>query len=148
MAGSDRSTVDAMTFRISHDHIGLSVPAAELEATIEWYGDKLGFTVARRFDLHGTTFVFLTAGDATIELMSGATDRQPPTEDVLTSMNPARLHHFALSVDNLDTATADLSTKGVSLIGGPMDVAPINQRLAFITDNLGNIIELTASTHR
>ncbi|MFD8533737.1 hypothetical protein ACFV0L_40640 [Streptosporangium canum] len=29
----------------------------------------------------------------------------------------------------------------VALIGGPMEVAAIGQRIAFITDNLGNIIE-------
>jgi predicted enzyme related to lactoylglutathione lyase len=57
-------------------------------------------------------------------------------------MDPARLHHFCIAVDDLDAAVADLRDRGVSLIGGPMHVAQIGQRLAFITDNLGNIIEL------
>jgi len=36
----------------------------------------------------------------------------------------------------------ELLALGVWLIGGPMDIDDIKQRIAFITDNLGNIIEL------
>ncbi|WP_181663403.1 VOC family protein [Actinomadura madurae] len=131
-----------MSISFSHDHVGLSVTAEDLDATVQWYATKLGFTVDRRFDIHGTTFVFMVRGDVKIELMAGASSRQAPTENVLASMDPSRLHHFCLAVEDLDAAVSELAGRGVDLIGGPMDVADIGQRIAFITDNLGTIIEL------
>jgi predicted enzyme related to lactoylglutathione lyase len=59
-------------------------------------------------------------------------------------MDPSRLHHFCLAVNDLDDATAQIEATGVALIGGPMDIEDIGQRIAFITDNLGTIIELTS----
>ncbi|MEV6965116.1 VOC family protein [Hamadaea sp. NPDC051192] len=137
-----------MSLSLTHDHVGLSVTADDLDATVTWYATKLGFTVDRRFDAHGTTFVFLISGTVKIELLAGAATRQGPTDDVLTSMDPARLHHFCLGVDDLDATVALLRDRHVELIGGPMDVAAIGQRIAFVTDNLGNIIELTEPNTR
>lgn len=132
-----------MTIRISHDHVGLSAHPHDLDATLEWYSSRLGFTVEEQFESHGTTFTFIVSGDAKIEVMTGATQRQQMTTDVFSSMDPARLHHFCLAVDDLDAAITQLGDQGVALIGGPMHVEAIGQRIAFITDNLGNIIELT-----
>jgi predicted enzyme related to lactoylglutathione lyase len=131
-----------MSISFSHDHVGFSVTADDLDATIEWYSSKLGFSVDQRFESHGTTFVFIVSGDVKIELMAGASSRQAPTDNVLTSMDPSRLHHFCLAVADLDAAISRLNDRGVHLIGGPMQVTDIGQRIAFITDNLGNIIEL------
>lgn len=131
-----------MSVSFSHDHVGISVTAEDLDTTIEWYSSKLGFTADQRFDSHGMTFVFLRNGNAKIELMAGAAIRQAPTDDVLTSMDPSRLHHLCLAVEDLDAAISQLGDQDVELIGGPVEIAEIGQRIAFITDNLGNIIEL------
>lgn len=131
-----------MSISFSHDHIGISVTSDDLDTTVEWYSSKLGFTVDRRFDSHGTTFVYIVSGDVKIELLAGASNRQAPTDDVLTSMDPSRLHHFCIAVEDLDATVSQLRDLDVRLIGGPMEVAEIGQRIAFITDNLGNIIEL------
>ena len=64
-----------MTFTFSHDHVGITVTPQDLDATIAWYSRNLGFTVDQRFESHGTTFVYLTAGDAKIELLAGASQR-------------------------------------------------------------------------
>lgn len=132
-----------MTFAFSHDHVGITVTPPDLEATIAWYSRNLGFRVDRRFEAHGTSFVYLTAGDAKIELLAGAADHGPATDNILTSMNPGRLHHFCLAVADLDAAVAQLLALDVPLIGGPMDLPQIGQRAAFVTDNVGTIIELT-----
>jgi predicted enzyme related to lactoylglutathione lyase len=132
-----------MTISITDDHIGFSVTAEDLEPTIEWYESKLGYKVDQRFQAHGTTFAFLVCGSSKIELMAGAMMRQAPTNDVLSSMDPARLHHFCLAVEDLDAAISELAENGVELIGGPMEIDEIAQKIAFIPDNLGNIIELT-----
>jgi predicted enzyme related to lactoylglutathione lyase len=134
-----------MTVSIVHDHVGITVTPNDLDATIAWYGSHFGFTVDKQFTSHGTTFTFLVSGDAKIELLAGASNRPAAAVDnVLTSMDPSRLHHFCLAVDDLDDAIAQLQAAGVPLIGGPMEIADIGQRIAFITDNLGTIIELTS----
>ncbi|GGP90191.1 putative enzyme related to lactoylglutathione lyase [Actinomadura coerulea] len=58
-------------------------------------------------------------------------------------MDPARLHHFCLAVPDLDAVVSELRDLGVALLGGPMAVAEIGQRVAFLTDNPGNIINRT-----
>ena len=132
-----------MTFTFSHDHVGITVTPQDLDATIAWYSRNLGFTVDKRFQSHGTTFVYLTAGDAKIELLAGASDRGgAPPGNVLTSMDPSRLHHFCLAVADLDAAIARLLELDVPLIGGPMEIPEIGQRIVFITDNVGTIIEV------
>ncbi|WP_432837820.1 VOC family protein [Dactylosporangium sp. CA-092794] len=132
-----------MTFTFSHDHVGISVTQADLDATIAWYSRNLGFAVERRFESHGTAFVYLFSGDVKIELLAGASNRGRATGNVLTSMDPARLHHFCLAVADLDAAVSRLGALDVPLIGGPMDIAETGQRIAFVTDNVGTIIELT-----
>ncbi|MFB4278522.1 MULTISPECIES: VOC family protein [unclassified Nonomuraea] len=134
-----------MAITFSHDHVGISVTPEQLDATIQWYASKLGFALQQRFDSHGTTFAFIVSGGVKIELLAGASRRhEAPAEDVLASMDPERLHHFCLAVEDLDATVSQLRDSDVPLIGGPMDVAAIGQRIAFVTDNLGNIIELTA----
>jgi methylmalonyl-CoA epimerase len=132
-----------MTTAFAHDHVGITIRPEDLDATIEWYSAHLGFRVDRSFESHGMTFTFLVCANAKIELLTGASRRTAVIDDVLTSMDPARLHHICLAVQDLDAAIAQLEANGVSLIGGPMDVADIGQRIAFITDNVGTIIELT-----
>ena len=100
-----------MTFAFSHDHVASPFTPQDLDATIAWYSRNLGFTVDQRFESHGTTFVYLTAGDAKIELLAGASDHGgAPADNVLTSMDPSRLHHFCLAVADLDAAVAGSSS--------------------------------------
>lgn len=135
-----------MTFTFSHDHVGITVTQEDLDATIAWYSRNLGFTVEQRFEAHGRTFVFLTAGDVKIELLAGASDRgAAPTDNVLTSMATSRLHHFCLAVADLDAAVSRLLELDVPLIGGPMEIPATGRRIAFVTDNVGTIIELSAA---
>ncbi|WP_149257328.1 VOC family protein [Actinomadura sp. K4S16] len=131
-----------MSISLSHDHVGITLTPEDLDATIAWYSRTLGFTVERRFETHGMTFAFLVHGDVRIELMAVASDRRAPAGDILSSMNPARLHHFCLAVADLDAVVTDLRDLGVRLLGGPMTIEEIGQRVAFVSDNLGNIIEL------
>jgi catechol 2,3-dioxygenase-like lactoylglutathione lyase family enzyme len=132
-----------MSFTFSHDHVGITVTPQDLDTTIAWYSRNLGFAVDQRFESHGTTFVYLTAGAVKIELLAGASNRgEAPADNVLTSMDPSRLHHLCLAVADLDAAASRLLELDVPLIGGPMEIPEIGQRIAFVTDNVGTIIEL------
>jgi len=125
-----------------HDHVGISVIA--VDAAVEWYSQRLDFIMQRRFETHGLTIAFLTHGNAKLELLGGgATESSPAVTDVADSLNPARLHHFCIAVDDLDATLEELRTRGVTTLGEPFDVPPIGQRVAFINDNAGNVIEIT-----
>lgn len=134
-----------MQHAFAHDHVGLSLTSDHLDTTIDWYTNKLGFTVDQRFEVHGTTFVFLASKDIKIELLAAASHRQEATvENIFASLDRERLHHFCMAVEDLDATLSWLGERDVQPVGAPMDVHEIGQRIAFITDNLGNIIELTA----
>jgi catechol 2,3-dioxygenase-like lactoylglutathione lyase family enzyme len=127
---------------LTHDHVGLSV--IDLEATIEWYSTKLDFAIERRFSVGDLAFAFLTNGNAKLEILGGAhSNQQPPITDIVGSLNPERLHHFCVAVDDLDAALTELRARDVHVIGEPMNAEVIGQRVAFVTDNSGNVIELT-----
>jgi predicted enzyme related to lactoylglutathione lyase len=64
-------------------------------------------------------------------------------DDIVASLDPARLHHVCMAVEDLDATLSELRERDVHAVGEPMDVAEIGQRIAFITDNCGTIIELT-----
>jgi catechol 2,3-dioxygenase-like lactoylglutathione lyase family enzyme len=54
------------------------------------------------------------------------------------------LHHFCIAVDDLDTTVTELRRRGVNFLGEPFVVEQIGRRLVFLTDNAGNMIELSA----
>jgi catechol 2,3-dioxygenase-like lactoylglutathione lyase family enzyme len=133
-----------MPLTFSLDHAGLSLTAANLDATIRWYTSKLDFVVERRFETRGISFAFITHQGIRIELVGAASNsRHAPINDIAASHDSERLHHFCLAVEDLEATLADLHERDVHPINGPMEVAEIGQRIAFITDNCGNIIELT-----
>ena len=130
-----------MAIAFKHDHVGISV--TDVDTAVEWYSQKLEFSIQHRFEAHGLTIAFLTHGNARLELLSGATETSPAVTDVANSLNPARLHHFCIAVDDLDATLEELRTRGVTTLGEPFDVPPIGQQVAFINDNSGNVIEIT-----
>jgi predicted enzyme related to lactoylglutathione lyase len=54
-----------------------------------------------------------------------------------------RLHHVCLSVSDLESTLKDLADRDVLVFAGPMLIDQIGQRIAFVRDNVGTIIELT-----
>ena len=54
-------------------------------------------------------------------------DRTP----IVASLSPARLHHFCIAVADLEATLEDIRSRDV--IGKPVDLAVIRQRVAFTT---------------
>lgn len=76
-----------------------------------------------------------------IELMAaGASTRETGHHNVFTSTGPSRPHHFCVAADDLGQATSALAERGVTLVGGSMEVAELGQYIACITGDLGNLI--------
>ena len=130
-----------MTFR--HDHVALRV--ADYAATVRWYTDKLDFQVDREWPFADMQLAYLSNGTAKLELLGGAA---PAAQEHVTALDATfgaeRLHHFCLAVDDLDAIVAELAQREVPLLGEPFVVEEIGRRLAFLEDNAGNLIELSA----
>ena len=104
----------------------MSIKVGDTEAAVRFYRDVLGLTVrSDRPDL-GFGGAWLDAGGQQVHLVEGAT---PPDEG----------QHFAVLVDNLGTAIADLRSRGVA-VSDPIPIAAAQQ--AFVNDPDGNLIEL------
>ena len=118
-------------------HWGISVP--DLDASIAWYGEMLGFSEERRFDIPSARAkaAILRHGELAIELfeVEGASplaaERQIPNQD----LKAHGIKHVALAVEDRDRLLDQLAARGVDVI-----FRGING--AFILDNAGNIIEL------
>jgi catechol 2,3-dioxygenase-like lactoylglutathione lyase family enzyme len=131
-----------MPFTLRNDHVGISV--TDVEATIHWYTEKLDFEVERRFSVNNLSFAFLTHDTVKLEILGGATTNETPEiTDIVASLDPARIHHFCVAVDDVDATLDELRSREVNIVGEPFDVDVIGQRVAFITDNSGNVIEIT-----
>lgn len=129
-------------FELKPHHLGISV--ADIEASIAWYGEMLGFTLVKRHTLEAVPaeIAFLSHGDFSIELFEvpGAAplpeDRRYPNRDLLTHGTK----HMALAVQNMREVMDVLKQRDVDIA---MDVTMVEQTaIAFIRDPTGNLIEL------
>lgn len=133
---------ETATIKLTPHHLGISVP--ELEASITWYRDMLGFSVAKRMtlDVVPAKIAFLNHGDFYIELfeIEGAAplpeDRRYPDQDIRTHGTK----HIAFAVQDVHEFINELKKRGVDIA---MDVNMMeNKAMAFIRDNAGNLIEI------
>jgi methylmalonyl-CoA/ethylmalonyl-CoA epimerase len=122
-------------------HAGVSVP--DLEASIGWYRDILGFEVENRFGIaHAHTKVaMLKRGPLRMEIFEVQDgtplpdDRRVPDRDLQTHGNK----HVCFAIQSVEAAERELRSKGVDIVfvGGLKDMAPN----IFLRDNSGNLIE-------
>jgi len=138
--------VMAEHFEIQPHHCGLSVP--DLEASIKWYQDVLGFTLAKRMKMgEAGEIAFLKSGDFYIELFE-ITGSKPPAD----FQNPTGQElgiqgtkHLALQVKDINNFAAHLKQKGIEPIvpgGLSNNNAGDSPRALFIRDNSGIMLEI------
>jgi catechol 2,3-dioxygenase-like lactoylglutathione lyase family enzyme len=125
---------------LAHHHYGVSV--SDLDTSIAWYGDMLGFTVERRFAVppacavaamlrHGALRVELFQVDQVAPLPDA---RREPHADLATIGNK----HPAFAVPDLAALIAGLEARGADLA---FIVPPHLGRACFVRDPDGNLIE-------
>jgi len=116
----------------------VAVAVTDLERSIGFYRELLGFSVERSVELpDGTRIAFMgAAGHGEIELMQYA-DLFPSTGE-----GRAGLIHIALQVDALDDMYAQLKGKGVAFQREPSQIRPGGPRVARLRDPDGVDIEL------
>lgn len=124
------------------DHVGLSV--ADLEASIAWYSEMLGFQVERVLDVPGGEgrVALLRTGDFLLELfcVPGAAPLPEERRHPLSDLRTHGVKHMAYAVPDLPGLMERLKSKGVDVV---WDVVTHDDTLcAFIRDNTGNLVEL------
>jgi methylmalonyl-CoA/ethylmalonyl-CoA epimerase len=125
------------------DHVCYSV--ADLDRSIGWYRDMLGFEIESRFHVKDVPAegVMLIRGDMRIELFkaTGAAPLPPDRQHVFADLRTEGTKHMALRVDDLKAAVQALEARGVAFAKPIAQHAP-GRAFCFIRDNSGNLIEV------
>jgi methylmalonyl-CoA/ethylmalonyl-CoA epimerase len=124
-------------------HLGISV--ANLEASLKWYTETLGFEVSKRLDLPEIQFrvAVIEFQGFGVELIEVAGSGRNP----FAWQEPGPQHrlqgyvHFAFQVDDLDATEKALKERGVRFACPPTRLEGLGIRYFHIFDNDGNLIE-------
>ena len=99
----------------------------------DWYVQHLGWVINYEYD--GNYFVKAPNG-AMLEIIPAIGDAPE-----VAAKTPG-LRHLAVMVSDFDQAHAELKSKGVNLVGEPVEIK--GNRLVFFTDPEGNLLHLIA----
>jgi catechol 2,3-dioxygenase-like lactoylglutathione lyase family enzyme len=123
------------------DHAGISV--ADLEASIAWYGEMLGFTVDRVVDVPGDAgrVALVRNGDFILELfcIPGAAPLPEERRHPATDLRTHGIKHIAYAVPDILALMEELKAKEVDVVWDV--VVHDNTPCAFVRDNSGNLVE-------
>jgi catechol 2,3-dioxygenase-like lactoylglutathione lyase family enzyme len=130
--------------------VALSV--ADLDETLQWYVDKLGFTLKSRRDFpdHGISIAIVNRAGFQVELVKVA-GSIPASRVLPDRSNPASLQGFgkiAFEVEDLEFWAADLRASGVKFHLPPTRNAEDQSTSFIVLDNEGNwlqFIELSSA---
>lgn len=129
-------------------HVGITV--SDLDRSVEFYGDVLGFDVLERFtvsgdafstavDVDGATgrFAHLDADGVRVELV----EYDPQGEDVPTeTVNQSGAKHLGFAVDDVDSFYDDLPSD-VETLSEPKTTES-GTRICFFRDPESNLVEV------
>jgi methylmalonyl-CoA/ethylmalonyl-CoA epimerase len=128
-------------------HVSIVVP--DIEAAAKALHEKYGLAVGPRQvnAEQGVRLAYVELGAARIELMEPSRPDSPVAK--FLERNPkGGIHHFSLSVDDVDAAAHAFACNGVRLLGdGQPQRNVAGERIAFIHpgDFLGALVELEQS---
>ena len=113
------------------DHIGVAV--RNLTVAIQYYRDVLGFSLEGVHALEDRKVkiaFFSTGGETQIELLE-PTSSESAVAKFLENQGEG-VHHFAVKVDDLETAIKGFKEKGVSLIGDRPRTGAKGSKVTFV----------------
>jgi methylmalonyl-CoA/ethylmalonyl-CoA epimerase len=134
---------------VGMDHVGVAVKS--LDDAIRVYRDVLGFELK---GIHVLTerkvrVAFISTGGKTqIELLEPL-DSNSAIAKFLETRGEG-IHHFAVEVDNIDVALAEMKKEGVSLIDEQPQIGAEGKRIAFVhpKSTKGVLMELVEKPKR
>ena len=129
-------------------HVAISV--ADIDASVKWYSDMLGFRFDRRVDIPQLPFkiVFIRNGAFEIEIFQHRETIAIPPE----RMNPNTdnqtqgTKHMCFYCEDVQGLLSELKEKGVEIIIGPQQIE--DTMMGFIRDNSGICIEFIGPLNR
>ena len=125
-------------------HVSIVVP--DIDAAARALADTYGLVVGERMlnEQQGVRLAYIDLGAAKIELMEPSRPNSPVSK--FLERNPrGGIHHFCLSVDDVDATSRAFADKGVRILGdGKPQHNVAGARIAFIHpgDFLGALVEL------
>ena len=121
--------------KFTWEHIHLKTP--DPEATAAWYESNLGAEIVRTKQPDGSNRIDLN--------LSGQKVFFAPVDPAKVGAAPSMpflgMDHFGMTVENIDTAVAELKAKGVTFTMDPTTIRP-GVRIAFLTAPQNVSIEL------
>jgi catechol 2,3-dioxygenase-like lactoylglutathione lyase family enzyme len=122
-------------------HTGVAV--ADMDASIAWWHDMLGFALMRRYRIDSIPAEVAVLGNGAlhVELLRrpnaapADAQRHDPDSDLLTCGNK----HVAFSVADVRAVIATLRERGVDVVW--MKEFPDGRAASFVRDHEGNLIE-------
>ncbi len=117
------------------EHIAFNVP--DVKALADWYVAHLDMQVVRAVDEPPyMTFLADSAGKSMIEVYSN-----PLGEGINHAENHPTAFHLAFAVDQIESKREELMAVGATQ-DGEIDNTPAGDRLAFLRDPWGHVIQL------
>ncbi len=121
--------------KFTWEHIHLKTP--DPEATAAWYESNLGAEIVRTKQPDGSNRIDLNLSGQKVFLAPV----DPAKVGAAPSMPFLGMDHFGMTVENIDTAVAELKAKGVTFTMDPTTIRP-GVRIAFLTAPQNVSIEL------
>ena len=117
----------------------IAVNAKDIDASVAFYRDILGFREQKRVTMGDNDLVYLSINEnSEMELFSQRNGTTPNT----TEETDAGLRHIAFDVDDLDAWDAYLKEKKVPFTLDPLDMPELGKRGLLILDPDGTVVEL------
>jgi catechol 2,3-dioxygenase-like lactoylglutathione lyase family enzyme len=123
-------------------HLGISV--SNLETSVEWYSEYLGFTLTKQVDLSDNLRIAILEyqgfGVELIELKESQKNALAGNE-ILAQHGTQGIVHFAFEVADVDATATVLRTRGIKFACEPTNLAELGVRYFHIYDCDGNLLE-------
>jgi hypothetical protein len=117
-----------------------ALSVADLDASANWYAEKLGLAVNMRTKSPKTSVIVLSGNGLTVELLQN--------NDATDLAKPAELAHgfvkAGLVVEHLDKTLAELKARNVKIVFGPYPAKSNSPANFIIQDNASNLIQFFA----
>lgn len=127
-----------------HDHVGLSV--ADLDAQRAFYAAALGLTeIEEEFSMPEAgvrSTIIRSPKGLKLELVERVDSLPQRFADPYDGAGTQGYFHWAIAVDDLQTAFDATLSAGADIVSPPADAVRPGQRFAYVRDPEGNLLEL------
>lgn len=123
----------------------VAISVANLDESIEWYQDKLGFRLqSRRRVSTGIEIALIEKKGFFIDLIyiAGSENVEGNPQDPPDHLKVQGLRNLVFWVDDLQAANAELKSKGVQLIWESRYIPEVKTSVTNFRDNNGNLIAI------